>query len=120
MPKILSDHMRKNKIKSKVGIEIEMVTVATDLKFTGQGIASNMTRILVETAAKKGYKIFFAECRSEFSKRAVEKQGGQVKKSIEYKDFQFKPGMCSQPTYPFAKAQEPHLVNSLVVINLDK
>ena len=95
MAQILSDHMKKNKIKSKVGIEVEMVTVATDLSFTGKGIGSNVTRLLVENAQKKGYKIFYAECSSNFSRRAIEKHGGEVKKSIEYKDFQYKSGMCS-------------------------
>ena len=97
-----------------------MNTVATDVNFTGRGIASNLTRILVENASKKGYKIFYAECSSDYSKRAIEKHGGEVKKTIAYKEFQFKPGMCSGPTYPFANAQEPHLEYTLVVINLDK
>ena len=50
MVQILSDHMKKNNLKSKVGIEVEMLTVATDLSFTGKGIGSNVTRLLVENA----------------------------------------------------------------------
>ena len=42
--------MKKNNLKSKVGIEVEMVTVATDLSFTGKGIGSTVTRLLVENA----------------------------------------------------------------------
>jgi len=96
--------MKKNNLKSKIGIEIEMVSVAVNVDFSGKGIATNLTRILKENAIKHGYKIFYAECTSHFSYKAIEKEGGEVKLTLPYKDWKFKPGCCSKPTYPFAKA----------------
>jgi hypothetical protein len=68
---MVDEHVKKNKLKSKNGIIIEMVTVSVSQDFTGKGIASNLTRILKENGMKLGYKIFYAECSSEFSKKAI-------------------------------------------------
>ena len=46
MAGILKEYMKKNKLKSKIGIEIEMVTVAVNVDYGGKGIATNLTRIL--------------------------------------------------------------------------
>ena len=94
----------KNNLKSKVGIETEMMSVAVSVDYTGKGIASNLTRILRDNGKKLGYKIFYAECSSNFSKRAIEKHGGKVKHTIPYREYQYKKYRCSKPTYPFAAA----------------
>ena len=101
---MVDDHKKKHKLKSNSGIVIEMVTVSVSLDFTGKGIATHLTRILKEHGMKNGYKIFFAECSSEFSKRAIQKHGGEVRHVIPYKEYQYKSGCCSKPEYPFAAA----------------
>ena len=69
--KMVDKHAKKYNLKSKTGIIIEMLTVAVSLDYTGKGIASNLTRILKENGMNLGYKIFYAECSSEFSKKAI-------------------------------------------------
>lgn len=114
---MVAAYAKKNSLKSKAEICLELALVSVNLDFTGKGIATNMTRILKEIGQKQGYKIFWALCSSEFSKRAVEKEGGKVEHSVLYKDFQYKPGMCSNPIYPFRGVKAPHTGAHLVVIN---
>lgn len=101
---MVDEHVKKNKLKSKNGIIIEMLAVSVSRDFTGKGIAGHLTRILKETGIKLGYKFLYAECTGEFSKKAIMKQGGEVKLSIPYKEHEYRSGCCSKPTYPFAEA----------------
>ena len=87
MGKKAASYAKKNNLKSKVGICLELALVSVNLDFTGKGIATNLTRILKEIGQKQGFKYVWALCTSHFSKRAVEKEGGKVEISVLYKDY---------------------------------
>lgn len=51
----------KHKTKGDLGVGCELLTVAVNPDFGGKGIATNLSKILVQNAKKAGFKYLFSE-----------------------------------------------------------
>lgn len=108
----------KHKGKSASGVICELLTVAVSPDFGGKGIATNLSKICVENAKQAGFKVIYSETTGVGSTKAIAKCGGEIKHTIEYKDWTMGKGCFSKGTQPLANVEEPHKgINLMVIMN---
>ena len=97
--------------------------VAVHKDFGRRGIAANLTTLLVQNIKNAGYKVTYAQCTSQYSKKAMVKAGFKIEKTLAYKDYSFNKSIfcCfgNKTVTPFTHATEEQPDASLVVMRFD-
>ena len=115
MPEILKKHDED--------VAARLVSLAVDKDASNKGIGTKMTRLAYGLMKEKGFNLAYAECSSEYARRALVNSGGVVKSTIEYDEYAVSGGVfncCSKPTTPLKDMPSPHTAMNLVVVNLDE
>ena len=111
---------KKLKTKGDLGVHCELLTVAVSPDFAGKGIATNLSKLTVDNAKKKGFKFLYSEATGVGSCKALVKVGGEVKNTINYADWTHGKGCMSKGTQPLAKVEAPHTCISLIIFMNDQ
>ena len=96
------------------------MTVAVSSEFGGKGIATNLSKIVVQEAKKAGFKYLFSEATGQGSLKAMKKVGFTEDSTIKYADWVHGKGCMSKGTQPLTKVEAPHECITLLTMMLDK
>ena len=89
-----------------------LVGVTADF-YQGNGVMSELSKVHLQSCKERGFEQAFAECSSNYSTKALEKNGFSIQNRIVYADYEIKNEKLGIKK-PFLHVPQPHQSMNLV------